>query len=413
MTIASFGDISTLTTLWGGCSVRILILLLAVNALVRPVSAADFWRSAKTLNQGQLHFSVSAYQKKLVPTNFKSGVQSSSFKRQFSWADFEKNSNQTVRSFSKKFRSEKGISSDSTIATYKYALKGEVTTLAPTWTYGFHKNWVLGVRVPIQNTSYDSQTNVDVEAVVSNTSDKNINIKSLKNSIRKMGRSQQAANQQAAISGEYGHTKLGDIEFLNKIQVVSKRKIEVAILGTVRFPSSGAEDPQEGMYLADDQGQFDVALGTLWSYQYRHNIAVHGGVAFTSQLPDRRTFLWQEDVNRGEAVVKDSVQRDLGDYLTFDIQSEFSLSSEIAISLGVQLEKRDADRYEVQGSRQTIYTDHEDKSRGQVGLNYEITNSSSQRQQRKTLAQLMVSKDFNASEDLSDPLAELAVQWFY
>ncbi len=123
---------------------------------------------------------------------------------------------------------------------------------------------------------------------------------------------------------------IGDIEIMGKYQFFKNEAWRLAGLAGVRLPTGEADDPDMLQDLPFGDGNTDLLFRINADYTGIPKLVLNGTVRYDIQLPDEEKMRVLEDVNFPLTANKETVDRNLGDIIEFEVMGNYSLTKEIS-----------------------------------------------------------------------------------
>lgn len=247
-----------------------------------------------------------------------------------------------------------GVELDDVIAKSKGQINGEVTVSAPIIAWGITDKWTAAVVVPIKRYSLNIDTGVDQTNPEIITALKNQLLadgqgKEVEELVRKLEdpvRWKARDYNYQEIPGLEEKTQLGDIQIVNKYQVLNTTLNRVTLSGGLTLPTGKPMVADKLVNIAGGDGQTDISLGVNHDFLIGKYLTLSSGLAYTVQFADTVERRIPEQAKSLIGRETDSnISRNLGDILGANFASTFNYRG-AAVGVGYSFQYKGVDTYE-------------------------------------------------------------------
>lgn len=233
-------------------------------------------------------------------------------------------------------------------------INGQVAVSAPIFAWGITDKWTAAVVVPIKRYSLNIHTGVKqtnkkaIKALRSHLADSGMG-KEIEEFERKMAdpiRWKARDYGYDEIPGLENKTQLGDIQIVNKYQVISKPFHKLTLSGGLTLPTGKPMLVDKLVNIAGGDGQTDISVGANYDYQLGKYLTFSSGIAYTAQFADTVERRMPEQAKSLIGREKDAnISRNLGDIMGASVASTFKIKG-AALGVGYNFQYKQEDTYE-------------------------------------------------------------------
>ncbi len=233
-------------------------------------------------------------------------------------------------------------------------INGQVQVSAPIIAWGITSKWTTAIVVPIKRYSLNidtgvRQTNVKVikalrAHLVANGMGKEIEEfeRKLADPIRWKARDYGYDE----IPGTENKTQLGDIQIINKYQVLSNTFHTVTLSGGLTLPTGKQMAVDKLVNIPGGDGQTDISIGANYDLQLGKYITISSALAYTVQFKDTVERRIPEQAKSLIGREKDAnISRNLGDIMGAAVASTFRIKG-TTLGVGYNFQYKQKDTYE-------------------------------------------------------------------
>ncbi|MBX3020413.1 MAG: hypothetical protein KF799_01950 [Bdellovibrionales bacterium] len=250
------------------------------------------------------------------------------------------------RSEIRQLMNQRGLSESDNAATAAYQIQRAEVGMAVDWAYGLTSRWMIGFQVPLVYRRTKVNTAVQLTPALAVASSQQ-GVKALQNvnvqgKVKSMAESELANSGYDAIPDERASWDWGDISLMSQFMLAESYRWSWALQQTVRWPT--ARNPSVGDYLqtGGDDGQVDVGLGSLLDYRVQ-KWTLGWRMGYVMQLPDT---LRMRVPTSSRLAIDPSVRRDLGDWMTGALDTEYRLTRRLQLNLEYAFLSKTRDKYQ-------------------------------------------------------------------
>jgi len=257
-----------------------------------------------------------------------------------------------------------GVDQDTVIAKSIGQINGTVTVSAPILAWGLTAKWTTAIVVPIKRYSLNidtgvDQTNKEVISMLKNQLAEDGQGKEVEELLRKLEdpirwKARDYNYQEIPMLEE--QTQLGDIQLVNKYQILNTPFQRVVLSGGITLPTGKEMVVDKLVNIAGGDGQTDLSFGVNHDFMINKYLTLSTGVAYTLQFSDTVARRMPEQAKSLIGRETDSeISRDLGDIMGANVATTFNYRG-AAVGVGYSFQHKGKDSYEGNSFEAQRYT---------------------------------------------------------
>ncbi len=304
----------------------------------------DFWPRARVVPVGQsVVFIEGQYSQASNQLNADGRLDNLGKNRaqKVSWGDVIDSASQAAEKV--KIQSElksRGVDEAETAAIFDFKVEKQQTMQKLGWLYGLSPSWMIGLQVPIVQTSVKVQTSASYAPAVNTMSEET------QSRVKTFMKSELQSQGYTDFEEKPNQTSIGDLLLISQHRVYVKGASAVAVRGRWTFPSGQGPRTSDFFDLSSGDGQNDLGADLLFDYVLGRRWSFSTVAGYTAQLPD--TVNVRKPVQDGQTVkteVVRGVKRDLGDIMKLMVSSEFRVFREFRLLGGWVYQQKGSDKF--------------------------------------------------------------------
>jgi hypothetical protein len=260
------------------------------------------------------------------------------------------------------------------------SLEYDVTILDFLYTYGLWDRLMIGIRVPYWDFTSDVDARVDTtNATVGFNPGPGpplipVSLGGIKNDALATELTQQSlVNLGYKRVETWSDSGIGDIEAGARYQYYKSENWRLAFTGAVRFPTGQEDDPDNLVDFRFGRGAWALLFQFQNDYIGTDNLVLNGTFRYDLYLPDTKVMRIPDDVNQPITSNREKVDRDIGDFIEWEVAGTYSFWDAFSLSLLYRFTYKMKD--EISGNLGFAYDQAEAETRrrshiGKVGLSY-------------------------------------------